>query len=171
MKGLGRFILFGALVLLFNLSCFAQKAKYQSDIIFRLSQYITWPTNTVSYKFVIGVVGSEKDFESFQKLALEKGGFHNNPIEVRYYECTDFIEDCQLLYISEECKIEMERIVRKTKNDPILIVSGKEGYGELGSIINFVDNDGKLKFEFNQGQANKRGLQVSEKLMNLAIII
>ena len=65
----------------------------------------------------------------------------------------------------------MERIVKKTKNDPILIVSGKEGYGELGAVINCVDNNGKLKFELNQNQAHKRGLQVSDKLIDLAIVI
>ena len=152
-------------------STVAQKAKYQSDIVFRLSQYVIWPENINEYKFVIGVVGSTNDFQSFQKLALKKRGFHNNPIEVRYYECTDAIADCHLLYISEECKIDMEQIVKKTKNDPILIVSGKEGYGELGAVINFVESEGKLKFELNQNQAEKRGLEVSDKLKDIAIII
>lgn len=171
MKGMRRdYFLFVVLFLLAN-STFAQNAKYQSDIIFRLSQYVIWPENNIEYKFVIGVVGSTNDFQSFQKLALEKKGFHNNPIEVRYYECTDAISDCHLLYISEECKIDMEQIVKKTKKDPILIVSGKEGYGKLGAVINFVESDGKLKFELNQNQAHERGLEVSDKLKDIAIII
>ena len=53
----------------------------------------------------------------------------------------------------------------------MLIVSGKKGYGKSGSVINFVEMEGKLKFELNQSQATKRGLQVSEKLVNLAILI
>ena len=149
----------------------AQKAKYQGDIIFKLSQYITWPESGNTYKFVIGVVGSISDYQSFQQLAIRECGLNNFPIEVRYYECTDTIDECQLLYISENCKIEIEQIVKKTRNEPILIVSDKAGYGELGSIINFVDYKGKIKFELNQKQANKRGLRVSEKLKNLAIII
>ena len=171
MKGMRRTIFLTAILFIVTISTFAQKARYQSEIIFRLSQHITWPENEDNYKFVIGVVGSQSDFESFQQLAINKKGFQNNPIEVRYLECTDAIDDCQLLYISDECKIEMERIVKKTKNDPILIVSGKEGYGELGAVINFVDSNGKLKFELNQNQANKRGLQVSDKLKDLAIVI
>ena len=170
MKGM-RSLYFFILIIFFGLNSFGQTAKYRGDIVYRLSQYVTWPEKNSSYKFVIGVVGNINDFESFQELALRKGGFHNNPIEVRYFECTEKIDDCQLLYISEECKIGMQQIMKKTKNHPILIVAGKEGYGELGAVINFVETEGKLRFELNEQQANKRGLQVSERLMDIAIII
>ncbi|MCK5103383.1 MAG: YfiR family protein, partial [Cyclobacteriaceae bacterium] len=114
MKGLRRLYLLIAFFLFFDLSSFAQKAKYQSDIIFRLSQYVTWPEKNEGYKFVIGVVGSIKDFESFQKLALKKRGFNSNPIEVKYFECTDSIDACHLLYVSEGCdKTQIEKIIEK----------------------------------------------------------
>jgi len=171
MKGMGRVYFLIALLFVVSISTFAQKAKYQSDIVFRLSQFITWPESNDEYKFVIGVVGTATDFQSFQKLAIQKQGFHNNPIEVRYFACTDAIDDCHLLYVSEDCKIQIESIIKKTQDKPILIISGKKGFGALGSVINFVDTEGKLKFELNQGQADKRGLQVSEKLKNLAIVI
>ena len=54
------------ILLIVTISTFAQKARYQSEIIFRLSQHVTWPENDDNYKFVIGVVGSKSDFESFQ---------------------------------------------------------------------------------------------------------
>ncbi|MCK5467677.1 MAG: YfiR family protein [Cyclobacteriaceae bacterium] len=171
MKGLKGLYLLIAFFLFFDLSSFAQKAKYQSDIIFRLSRYVTWPEKNEGSKFVIGVVGSVKDFETFQKLAMEKRRSNSNPIEVRYFELTDSIDECHLLYVSEECKIQIEKIIEKTKKEPILIVSGEKGYGKSGSVINFVEIEGKLKFELNQDQANKRGLQVSDKLKMLAILI
>ena len=170
MNGMRRYFLLCFVVFIY-VSATAQKAKYQGDIVIKLSKYITWPESIEDYKFVIGVVGSVDDYKCFQQLAFSNGGLNNRLIEVRYYECTDTIDECQLLYVSQECKIEIEKIVKKTKNDPILIVSDKAGYGKQGSIINFVDSEGKLKFELNQKQANKRGLQVSDKLKNLAIII
>lgn len=171
MLGMRRICFLIAFLFLANLSSFAQNAKYQSDIIYRLSQYVTWPESGDSYKFVIGVVGTKGDYESFQKMAIDKGDFLSYPIEVRYYECTDAIDDCHLLYVSTECEIKIQQIVKKTKNDPILIVSGRAGYGKMGAVINFVDTEGKLKFELNQNQADKRKLQVSEKLRDLAIVI
>jgi len=161
------------LILLFIIyqSSFAQKAKYHSDIIYHLTKHVTWPEKSTDYKFVIGVVGSDEDFRAFQQMALEKGEFQNHPIEVRYFECTDEVEACNLIYISEKCEVDVNKLIRKTKNEPILLISGEKGYGESGVVINFVDTDGKLKFELNQQQANKRGLQVSDGLIDLAILI
>ena len=171
MKVLRKFYVLFVLFLLLGLSTFAQKAKYQCDIIFKLSQYVTWPEKHEGYKFVIGVVGSIKDFESFQKLALKKGKVQNYPIEVRYFDSLEAIDVCDLLYVSEEFKIQIEEIVKRTKNEPVLIVSAKNGYGASGSVINFVELDGKLIIEFNQAQAQRRGLKVSDKLKNIAIVI
>lgn len=170
MNGMWRYF-FSCFAVLVFVSASAQKAKYEGDIIFKLSQYITWPESSNNYKFVIGVVGNTLDYRCFQQLAIRKNRINSHPIEVRYYECTDTIDECQLLYISQECKIEIEKIVKKTKNEPILIVSDKAGYGKLGSTINFVDCEGKLKFELNKKQVDRRGLQVSDKLKKLAIII
>lgn len=153
------------------ISSFAQKAKYQSDIVFKLSKYVTWPEKGNDYKFVIGVLGSSKDFETFQRFAIENGGSPNIPIEVRYFESADAIDACDLLYISEQCKIDIALIVKKTKNDPTLLVSGKKGYGKLGAVINFVETDEKVKIELNKNQADKRGLLVSDQLKSIAILI
>ena len=152
-------------------SSFAQRAKYEGEIVYRLRKFVDWPEKGKTYKFVIGVIGSEVDFECFQKLALKKQSHDNTPIEVRFFDCFNSIGECHLLYMSEECDVEMDQVVKMTKKDPILIVSGKDGYAELGSIINFVEEDGKLKIELNQQQASKRGLKISNQLKNLAIVI
>ncbi len=149
----------------------SQKAKYQSEIIYYLSHHVIWPERDNGYKFVIGVIGTEKDFVSFQKFALEKGEIQGRPIEVRYFKCTAEISDCHIVYISEECKIDINEIVRKTKKEPVLLISGKDGYGRMGSIINFVEQNDKLRLELNQKQAMKRGLIISDKLKAIAILI
>ena len=171
MKGTKRLILLVLVGLIVSMNTKAQKARYQGEIIYRLSKYISWPKNNKDYKFVIGVIGNREDFTSFQQLALEKGGFQDVPVEVRYFECTDTIDECQLIYVSEQCDISIERIIKKTKHDPILIVSGKKGYGQEGAVINFVDVNGKLNLEYNEQEATKRGLLVSEKIKSIVKVI
>lgn len=164
------YLLIGFFICFTSLS-FGQKAKYQSEIIFRLSQLVSWPENDEGYKFVIGVVGNEDDFESFQQLAQIKGRLNDNLIEVRFFRCTADIDNCDLLYISEECQDDIKTIVKKTKKEPILIVSGEKGYGKSGSIINFVESEGKLRIELNQHQAQERGLVIMEELKQISISI
>ena len=158
-------------ILLIGQFAIAQKAKYHSDIIYRISNHISWAEYNTDYKFVIGIVGNTADFKYFQSFASQHNQIKRHPIEVRYYACTDKIDECDLIYISEDCTIEIDRIVKKTRNEPILIVSGQQGYGSSGSVINFVDVEGKIRFELNQEQARQRGLKVSDELKKLAILI
>lgn len=162
------------LLVLFLIACQitkAQKAKYNGEIVYRLSRYVTWPKKEIGYKFIIGVVGNKTDYKSFQKIAIEEAGFSEILIEVRYFDCMDEIEECNLIYISEECKIGIKKIIKKINDSSTLIVTGKAGYGEAGSIINFLDSEGKIKFELNQEEASKRGLRISDKLKALSIVI
>jgi len=159
-------------VLLVSGYSIAQNAKYHSDIVYRVSEHISWSRYNNDYKFVIGVVGNAADFDSFRSYAVTHHSiWHDNPVEVRYFECTDDLRDCDLIYVSEDCSIEISKIVEETRDESILIVSGKSGYAKAGSIINFVDLGDKLKFELNLNEAQHRGLLISDSLKNLAILI
>ncbi len=149
----------------------AQNAKYFGEIINKVTQHITWPAFNNEFKFVVGVVGNKEDFRYFQLHAIEKGLAMHSTVEVRYFQCEDDLETCDFIYISDDSQIEMEKIVEKTSDKAILIVSGRKGYGDLGSVINFVDSEGKLHIEINLQQADRRALSVSNELKKLAIPI
>ena len=116
------FIILG--VLFIGQLALAQKAKYHGNIIYRFAEHINWSNHNSDYKFVIGVVGNDKDFQYFLRLVSQRNQLKESPVEVRYYACTDKIDECDLIYISEDCEIEIAKIVKKTRNEPILIVSG-----------------------------------------------
>ncbi len=166
-----RRLCFLTLVVFLGHMSIAQNAKYHSEIVFRLAKHIEWPEKSSDYKFIIGIVGNSQDYYEFQSAVLEYNRMTNRPVEVRYFNCTDDINSCDLIYISRDCSIDINKIIKKTKNEPIVIISGKEGYGKAGSLINFVDYKGKLKFELNQKQAERRGFVVSDDLKKLAILI
>lgn len=166
-----RYYFFIAIFILFSQISNAQKAKYQSDLVFRLASHITWAGYNQPYKFVVGVVGNSEDFRFFQANAINQAYFVNQPVEIRYFECTDKLDECDLIYISQDCRLGVDNIVKKTRKKPILIISGNDGYGMAGAIINFIDKQGKVKFELNESQAAQRGLMVSEELKALAKLI
>jgi hypothetical protein len=170
-KDMRRYYFFISIFLFFTQISQAQNAKYQSDLVFRLANHVTWAGYHQPYKFVIGVAGNREDFKFFQSNAISQEFFGDQPVEIRYYECTDKLEECDLIYISKDCRIGVENIVKKTRKKPILIISGNDGDGMAGAVINFIDKQGKVKFELNESQAAQRGLMVSEELKALAILI
>lgn len=166
-----RAVFFFMVFLFFGSFSFGQKARYHSQILFRLLNHVDWTTSHTDYKFIIGVVGSQLDYQYFQGV-VPNYEINNRLVEVRYFNCTDNIDECDLIYLSETCNIEIGKVIEKTKNSPILVVSSRNGYGHCGSVINFVETtDGRIQIELNQQQARQRGLVFSTQLKEMAILI
>jgi hypothetical protein len=54
------------------------------------------------------------------------------------------------------------------QNAPTLVVTDSEGALDQGSMINFVLDDGHVRFEISTTPAEKRGLQLSSGLLAVA---
>ena len=150
----------------------AQKEKYQSLFIYNFTKYIKWPDSYNSDKFVIGVLGDSEILASLNVMALSKKKTGNGQIlEVKKYSSVDEIDECNILFVSESAIDNIGQIDSQTSTKPILIVSDSPGMATKGSVINFVELDGKMKFELNESKASGKGLIVSGSLTSLAIII
>jgi hypothetical protein len=149
-----------------------QKEKYQSLFIYNFTKYIKWPESYNSGKFVIGVYGNSPIIEAINSMAASKKMTGNGAvIVVREYNTVDEIDDCNILFVSESAIANLEQIDKHVASKPILIVTESPGMATQGSVINFVEKDGKMKFELNESKASSHGLIVSASLTNLAIII
>ena len=92
-------------------------------------------------------------------------------IEVKKYGSIDQIDDCNILFVSENVIESLQGIEESTADKPILIITDTPGMATQGAVINFVENNGKIKFELNQAKAESRNLIVSGSLTSLAILI
>ena len=138
------------LLLLFFISVFAssygQKEKYQSLFIYNFTKYIKWPESYNAEKFVIGVIGNSEVLESLNSMvSAKKKTSSGKVIEVRKYNTMADIGDCNILFVSENIAGEIEQIESSTSAKPILIITDTPGLATQGSIINFVESDGKIK--------------------------
>lgn len=165
------FIVFFSLLLLSNYSL-AQKEKYESLFIYNFTKYIKWPDNYNEGRFIIGVIGNSDIYGSLETMANSKKKTGTGAtIEVKKYESLEDIEDCNILFISDDAIENLSDIEEATSGKPVLIITDTPGMATQGSIINFVEKDGKIKFELNQAKAESRKLIVSSSLSTLAIII
>ena len=164
-------LLFLATTLISTVS-YAQKEKYQSLFIYNFSKYIKWPESYNSGKFVIGVIGSSPILQNLKTMTQSKKKTASGAVlEVVKYNSVDEIDDCNILFVSSDAVDELNRIDSKTSSKPILIVTDTPGMAMEGAVINFVEKNGKIKFELNQKNAESRKLVVSASLASLAILI
>jgi hypothetical protein len=76
-----------------------------------------------------------------------------------------------MLFVCDDSIGYLAEIVNKTSASPVLIITDTQGMASKGAVINFVEQDGKIKFELNESVAAGRNLKVSGSLTSLAILI
>ena len=78
------------------------------------------------------------------------------------------MKGCHLLYVCASEKHQTTRILESQRNKHVLTVSDIEHFNEDGGMI-FLHREGKnIRFEINQNEAEKAGLKISSKLLQLA---
>lgn len=148
----------------------AQKEKYHSLFIYNFSKYVKWPEGQQSGDFVIAVIGSDNMAKTLKAMASNKKVSGHN-IVIKEYNNSSEVGSCHILYVAEGSSNQISAVLAKTSQKPVLIVSDKPGLAKKGAVINFIEQDGKIKFELNQQMAESRGLKVSGSLTSLAILV
>ncbi|MCC5932452.1 MAG: YfiR family protein [Cyclobacteriaceae bacterium] len=149
----------------------AQKATYQSVFIYNFTKYIKWPAEFADNKIQIAVLGNSDVFTSLHEMAEKKSHSAGIQLNVVKINSLDELSNCHVLFIPDRQSNKLDEVNEKTQGKNILIVTEKNGMAAQGAVINFIEEGGKLKFELNQEQAEKRGLKVSGSLISLAKIV
>ncbi len=150
---------------------FAQKEIYQGLFLYQFSRYVKWPDSYNTGSFTIGVIGDEDAYKSVTRMANEKGETQGMSIVVEKYTSINQIQSPHIIFIDEENSDKLDVVIDKVSNLPVLIVTEKPGLATEGSMINFVEKEGKMRFELNLEEAKSSGLMISSSLSNLAILI
>lgn len=147
----------------------AQQAdyKYHTVFMYNFTKYIKWPDAAVGDNFVIGVLGSSGITELLEKMAESKNVNGKN-IVIKTFKTAEEVNACQMLFIPESKSEQLAVLRSRLKEEPTLIVSEKAGLARQGSVINFIINDGRWNFEFNQASADLHKLKVSSELTKFA---
>lgn len=139
-----------------------KKALY----IYNLPNYIFWPRNVKSDKFLIGVVG-----ESALKgtLAANVYGKKINdlpavvepyaPVSGKFYH---------MIFVSESRQKDFLKLKKTLKDQPVLLITENTYLEKVGAHICFYVDGDKVKFNVNKKNIEKCGLNVSEQLIKFS---
>ena len=79
------------------------------------------------------------------------------------------IASCHIVFIPRQ--VATGAYIRARDTDPILTVGETPAFIQQGGIVNFVREDGRVRFEINPDAATARGLRISARLLQLARVI
>jgi len=142
------------------------KAAY----LYRFVDHIEWPDGALSgtqNALTIGVVGDAGVVTALNTLVQARGS-SAPAITVRAFKPGDAISGVQILFIGTLDNHHVKNIVASLDARPVLIVTEEEGGLDLGSMINFVPVDNRIRFEVSLPHATHNGLKISARLLAVA---
>jgi len=143
------------------------KAAY----LFKFGSFVEWPAKAfadAATPIQIGVLNADALADDLAQIVAGRS-LHGRPIAVRKLRSTDRFTGLHVLFMGRVNKAQLRTIVASTSGQPTLLVTELEEALELGSLINFVTADEKVRFEVAPRNGDARGLVISARLLAAAL--
>jgi hypothetical protein len=139
------------------------KAAYLYNFI----KYVDWPSygDTIT----IGVLGGNPFGTALTPLngKIVKG----RRLLVRELDSVRDAQKCQIIFVSSSEKQRLQEIFESLRSARVLTVGETQGFADGGGIINFIEENNKVRFEINADAARRTGLNISSELLKLARLV
>lgn len=159
-----------------TLQGFSQTSIYVLKAVYleKFSVFITWPEECCmddpEKPFVISVMGKTPLYKNLEQIYSMKK-INNKIVEIKKINNLFEIENSHILVIAESEKKNLQNILALTEKLPVLTISESPNFAKAGVLINFFEEQNKLKFEVNESAVFESPLQMSFYLMNSARIV
>jgi hypothetical protein len=159
-------------ILLWVLPSAAQDVTEQAlraAYIYNIATFTKWPVDAlaVAGPTMMCVLGDEPIADALEKTV--KGRLHSgHAVRVSRVSATAPLGACHLVYMSHITGVQASQVIAGLREQPVLTLSDLEGFGDLGGMVRFYFDRGRLRFNVNVKAAKPARLEFSAKLLILA---
>jgi hypothetical protein len=142
--------------------------------LYQFGRYVDWPANAFpdpKSPFVIGVPEQNPLIPNLDQISRLKK-IHDRPIQILQFSSTADIPPCNILYLPASLTPETQaEVIRKTSKQGVLLVGDHKDFLEWGGIMRFVVEDNKIRVAISRKAAERAGLLISAKLLQVARVV
>ena len=145
-------------------------AAVKAVFLFNFAKFVEWPPESFTSPeapIVIGVLGADP-FGGALDQAVSSETVRGRRVEIKRFRALDDMTACHILFISPSHAARVNDILKRLGRTGTLTVADAEGFAARGGTIQFRDEGGRLRFEISREAAERSGLKVSARLLNLA---
>jgi hypothetical protein len=146
-------------------------AQLEQDIkaafLFRFLSFVEWPESAFARPespIVLGVMGSEEVLAALQEAAAGRVA-QARPVSVRRVAEGDSVAGLHALFVGRAAAGVLPKLAAVPA---LLVVAESEGALERGAVVNFLRQDGRVRFEVALDSAERRGLRISSRMLSVA---
>lgn len=134
----------------------------KANFFYKFGDYVTWPADALGadgQPAILCVAGEDPFGDVLDKaVAGERIGAH--PVLVRRFQQLTAQTDCNIVFTRRDAAA-----VKAVVGRPVLTISE----ADVGAVITFVISQNRVLFEIDQQAAAVNGLEISSRLLGLAV--
>jgi len=151
----------------------ATEYQVKAAFLFNFARFVEWPADafpSADAALQICVLGQDPFGREFEQVIMDKT-VNGHRIEIAHPDGVPQARSCQILFIAASEKPRLASILRGLKGSSVLIVGDTPGFAAAGGAINFVIDDGRVRFEINLKAAELAHLKISARLLTVAKVV
>jgi len=150
----------------------AQETEYKvkAAYLYKFTNYVQWPPVALAdadASLVIGVVGADKLGDELAQMVAERRP-DTRPVRVRKLRHDEPATGLHMLFVGRAENPHVAQVLVGLRGKPVLTVTESDAGFNAGSIINFVIDDDKVRFDVAPRQSELANLKISARLMAVA---
>jgi hypothetical protein len=149
----------------------ADEYEVKAAYLYRFLPFVTWPEEAriaAGQPIVVGIVG-EDPFGTRLEDALRGKDIEGHPIVLKHFRSFSDYQPSAVVFVARSEQKQYAMILSRLEGQPVLVVGEGEEFCRAGGSIGFLMVSNKVRFAIRQDAIRQAGLQVSSKLMALAV--
>ena len=140
----------------------------EAAYLYNFGKFVRWPADEQHQPLDICVLGKDPFGPTLDHVVANEM-IDGRRLAVIRLSHTDATQSCSILFISGSEAPRLEQELSSTAGLPIMTVSDMPGFVDQGGMVQFLLNDGRVRFEVNLNAASKSGLVLSSQLLKVAV--
>jgi len=144
----------------------------KAAFLYNFAKFAEWPADSIAQGApLIACTNDTAVADSLERL-LKGHDVNGRTLEVRRISADSVqLRGCHMVYVWNVNAAQSRRLVDALSGAAVLTVSDFSRFAALGGIVQFVDENGRLRFAINIAAMRRQRLQLSSKLLSLASIV
>jgi hypothetical protein len=143
----------------------------KANFLYKFGDYVTWPATAFTGNEAVLCLAGDDPFGRTLDDIVANERIAGRAIVVRRLDAVTRDAGCHILFTRGSARQNIADALMAVNGRPVLTVSEASNYGDGGGVITFVLRDNKVRFEIDQQAASRHGLEISSKLLDLAVSV
>jgi hypothetical protein len=141
----------------------------KATFLYKFADFITWPAPAAaSSNLVLCVIGRDS-FGPILDRAVSGQVASGRPIQLRRLAQAEAAGDCHIVFVAASSGTNVRDVLTTLQGRPVLTVTDGAPSPDASGIVNLFVQANRVRFSINVAAARANRLEISSKLMDLAV--